>query len=417
MKNRYFALIILSSLLLLFSSLNAIEFQKGNNVHLSNIHTIDDDLYSWGENVTIDGKVEGDLTVGGYVVRVNGDILNSANIFGSKCVVNGNINGSLRMFAQKAEIDGIVNRSVLIFANEIEIEEKAIISKDVVVGGETVIIDGSVKGNVKIYGNRVVLTGNFDSDVYIKAEKIDILPPAIISGDLHYVSKDEANIDVPSGAVVLGETVWDLPDDNEANKSESLLSSFMIESSQMFAAFLFGLILFLVGRNYISESVYQIKKKPFVSLGSGLLTFLVFIFSLVILLTSLILLLVGGVLVSEDHTVFGAVMLALSTLLLPITSFATVAGGLLFYAGKIIVSIIVGLFVMRRLDSQKLDFKAIHLFIGLIITTIITAIPYLGELIYFLIAFSGSGAIILGIKYCRRGLNNISKDSDTVGAD
>ena len=61
-------------LLLLFNFSGAVEFESDENVHISNIHSIDDDFYAWGENVTIDGTIEGDVIVGGYSVRINGEI-------------------------------------------------------------------------------------------------------------------------------------------------------------------------------------------------------------------------------------------------------------------------------------------------------------------------------------------------------
>ena len=42
------------------------------------------------------------------------------------------------------------------------------------------------------------------------------------------------------------------------------------------------------------------------------------------------------------------------------------------------------------------------LFIGLIILTIISSLPYVGTVLFLLTALIGAGAIVLGIHNCRR---------------
>ncbi len=63
---RYNVLLFYIFLIFLFNSnvSQAAQFESDDNIHISNIHVIDGDLYTWGEKVTIDGEIKGDLNSG-----------------------------------------------------------------------------------------------------------------------------------------------------------------------------------------------------------------------------------------------------------------------------------------------------------------------------------------------------------------
>ena len=351
------SLFFLLCLVLLAQLSLAAEFTSDDNIHISNLHRLDDDLYGWGSNITIDGLIEGDLSVGGYTVNINGQIKNSANIFAYKIHHTGKVGGTFRGFANSSIIDGYVGRSLMLFSNEIKIGKDAFIEKEVYLFGSMIYFDGTSNENVEIRGENIYITGIINGDLTIHGNNINILAPAIIKGNFNYISDKEADIEMDEGVTIVGETSWEIPE-KESNdlKSNLRLTSFIFTLSKFLAALLFGLILMYIAKKYTLETVYQLRKRFIISAATGLLALLIFIFSLIILIISVTCVVAGLALISGDMAPLGTIILVLSILLVPITSFATVSGGVIFYSGKIVIALLLGYFIIKLLIPKLIVF-------------------------------------------------------------
>ncbi|MFQ5453609.1 MAG: hypothetical protein ACE5D6_05430, partial [Candidatus Zixiibacteriota bacterium] len=300
-------------LLLLSQPCLGVVFEADENVHISNLHKIEDDLFIWGSNVTVDGIIEGDLFTGGYKVNTNGYTKMSENIFGYEFRHTGKIDGALRAFVNSCSIDGYIGRSVLICGNDISINKTAIIGRDAILAGNVIHYNGHTKGDVQIYGDNVFITGITDGDLTITAEKINILPPAVINGNLTYTSNKEADIELTSGVVINGETTWTLPEIIEEDSHEaSHLTGFILSISKFLAAFLFGVILLYIFKKYIAESVSQLRTRFAIATATGLLSLIIFGLCIIILTFSLVFIIIGLILISGNLALVGALVLALS---------------------------------------------------------------------------------------------------------
>lgn len=414
-KNRLTSLLLLSSMLMLLFAVsgNAIDFISEDNINISNIHEIEGDLYVWGNNVTIDGEVNGDMTGGGFQVVTNGEITNSANIFANDYTHNGYINGSMRLFAYSADIDGNIGRSLLAACNTLKIGKEAVIEDDSYLSGGVINFDGTINNNLTIACGTVYLTGTIEGDLEIHAEKINILAPALIKGDFKYVSDKEANIDTESGVTILGNLTWDLPEEDGID-TDSTFSEAVLTCSKFLAAFLFGIIIMLLGKKYINEMVYQLQNRMAVSLAVGMLSSFIFLVSIIVLLTALILLIVSLSIVSKGGMIGGGILFVLSSLLIPISSFAMVSGGVVLYGGKIVVGLLIGYLVFQKINSNTKYLSRTQLFVGLMLLYLSFSIPYLGFLIVILIMFAGAGAMVLGFKHCS-GEKKISGSDSSIG--
>ena len=103
--------------------------------------------------------------------------------------------------------------------------------------------------------------------------------------------------------------------------------------------------------------------------------------------------------------------MAISLLMVPITGFITVSGGVLFYSGKVIFALLVGYLLVRMIKPGATYLSRFQLLLGLIVLWLTFAIPYIGLLIYLVVSIVGAGAIVLGVKYCRRELNHLPQPS------
>ena len=390
-------------------STNAITYKSSDRIHITNLHLLTDDLYAFGSYISIDGQIDGDLISGAYEVDMNGVISGSQNIFAYNYYHRGKTDGAVRIFAYSSTIDGYIGRSLLAFTNMIRIGQGSVIEKDAVVIGNAAYVEGTISGNFKFEGGSVHLSGLFNRDVEIVAGRISISPPAIINGDFTYTAENKINFDTLTGVTVLGETTWKEPiDDADKEESGSSWASIVKTGAFTLGAFIFGIILIHVFKRYTEETLHQLKTRLPVAVASGFITFLAAVASIVLLIISLLLFLIGMIMIKGDPAVLGALILIFSIPLLPIFSFASLSGALLFYTGKIVMATMVGYWIIRILKSNPAAMSKSQLLLGLIILMLLFCIPYAGTILYLLACITGSGAIILGIRKCRRD-NNVSE--------
>lgn len=377
-------------------------FRSGENIHISNLHNIDDDFYATGNSVRVDGTISGDLTVASYQTTVNGQIGGSANLAGRTVDHSGRVDGSLRFAGERLTLNGYVGRSVVAFGSIIYMGQGAVVEKDVLVGGGDVTVDGIIGGDAHCSGNLVQITARIDGDLTLKgAGKFRIAPPAVINGNITYVAEKEEALELEQGVTVTGQVIWKKPKAEEAEESD-LLTEITFRFASLFAAFLFGIIALKLFRPYAEESFGQIRRRLSVALAAGVLGLLVLVFCVLLLLVSLLAMLIGTVLLSGDYAVIGILILVFSILMIPITSFVSVSGGIILYSGKIVVGLLVGYLLIRLWRPQAKALSKSSMFLGLLILTLAFYLPYVGSLLFFLTTITGAGAIILGIRHCRK---------------
>jgi hypothetical protein len=214
----------------------------------------------------------------------------------------------------------------------------------------------------------VIISGTIDGDARINAEELSIIEPAVILGELHYTSPNEALID--NNVTIDGGINWKLPKQKE--KVFDRFSSFLILLRMLLFVMVLitGLALILLFRNHTRQSSEQIEKRFWHTLAIGFLMCIVCTMGAFILLT----LIIG----------------------IPLGLLLILIGILLFYIGKIYVSIVLGRLVFRLFFGQKRFALGWEFIIGLIILSISFEIPGLGIVIYLLAFIIGSGAAVTG---------------------
>lgn len=375
-------------------------FESGKNVHISNLHRIEDDLYASGEYVVVEGTIVGDLVSTGYSTDLRGVISGSANTGGYVLNHTGRVDGSLRFFSYNAILNGAVGGSVLGFAYIINLGQSSVVERDVTVFANDVSLDGVIKGDVEVGGNSVRISGLIEGNVRAQAEKLTIVPPAVIRGNLTYKAREADALDTLSGVTIVGDVTWEPPDES-TEQEESWVTGFILEVSGILAAFIFGIIAIRLFKPYAQESLVQLRERTTVSVAAGLLGILVLFFCMLLLFVSLITTLVGLVLL-ETQPAAGAIVMVFSTLMIPISSFLSVSGLVILYSAKILVAMIIGYPLLKLVRRRTGPLSKLALLLGLVIVSILYAIPYLGWLIWIAVLLGGSGAIVLGIKNCRR---------------
>jgi len=396
------SILLLSVVLGLASSSPATTYQYSDLIHISGLHQIEDDFYAFANDIKIDGTITGDLIGGSTRTTIKGNILGSANLVGQSADHNGSITGSLRFLGDRLTVGGRVGSSVLAAGRQVVLNQGSVVEKDVTLAAGDISLEGNILGKVNCKAGMITIIGQIGGDVYLKADKILIAPPAVIRGDLVYVAEREDQLTVEPGVTVIGTTSWQLPEAKEEGESH-LARDIAYRIASILAAFFFGVIVISLFKAYAEESFTQLQRRFTVTVAAGLLGMLALLLAVLVLALSLMGTLLGSILLSGDQAVVGVALLVLSILLIPITSFITVAGAVAFYTGKIIIGLVIGFLILKPLRREVAPLSKLSLLLGLVILSGACALPYVGFVIFLLTGLIGAGAIILGIHNCRKG--------------
>ena len=362
-------------------------FKTADGTIVARTDSIRDDLYTFGNFVEVNGLVDGDVLAFVYDFSSSGDIRGNINVFTYTADIHGTIDKSVRAFANSVTIGGEINRDVLLVGNQINIRKTTQIGRDLVCLGTTTRFSGHVQNDATLTGDNVIISGVIDGNVKVKAKQLKIYSPTVIKGDLVYESQNEMETD--EDIVIEGEVTWNLPEQAE-DEAASLLSYFFD-----FILFLLtlttGFILILILKAHTRESAGQISSRPGMTFAVGFITLAV--------------------------CTVGALIAMILIVGIPVGVILICLGVVLFYVGKIYVSIALGRVIFRIFRPEPFPI-GVELIIGLIILSLLFHIPYAGGLIYLLTVLLGMGAAVNGYlvinRKCHEALETETTDSTTV---
>lgn len=376
-------------------------FETGDAVRISPLHEIDDDFYAFSNQIVVDGTVLGDFTGCGSQATIRGTIRRSANFCCRYTEHNGSIGGSLRWLGERLTVSGRVGGSILAAGRAITLNQGSVVEKDVTARAAEINLDGNILGKVDCAGGTIRITGQIGGDVELKADQISIEPPAVIRGNLIYVTKNKDQLILKPGVKIIGTTTWQEPELSDDGES-SVLTDIAFSIAQLLATFIFGIIVIRFFGRYAEESFNQLRSRPTVALAAGLLGLLGLAFAVVVLALALIGAAAGSILLSGDLAILGIVLLVMSILMIPISSFATVSGAVVFYSGMIVAGLVLGHLILKAMRPGTTTLSKSALFLGLIILTVASSLPFVGIVVYLMALLTGAGAIMLGLHHGHR---------------
>jgi cytoskeletal protein CcmA (bactofilin family) len=360
------------AVLFLFNFSFGTQFRSADNFFFPDTAIVHDDLVTTGGNVKLDGIIEGDLISVSRSLVQNGLILGSLNAVAQDVDVLGEVKGSVRAFAQNINVNGTVDRNLIAFGYSVDIKPGAQIHKDVTVFCGKMTLDGKLGGNLKGSVGELVISGVVNQDVSVEADKITLMPTARVLGNLKYKSGKEAKIE--SGAQVSGETVWTELKTTKDEKPKSIFTGKPIIPEILFllALMVTGVVLTLICRKDAYQAKQAVADSFLKTLALGFVVMVCVPIAVIILIVSVI-----GI---------------------PIAAIAFFAYAVLIYIAKIPVATFVGEKIIKALGKEGQPSLIWSMLFGLVVLTLALNIPYLDWLIYFLVLFTGFGAIMTSQK-------------------
>ena len=288
MPNKKTKRVILSFLLVIlmvipFGSVLA-ESISGNNIIVESGKTLEKTSFLSGENVRVDGDIngttfitagnievngtiDGDLFIAGQSVTINGSVKGSVFTAGQDITINGTVENSIYLAGATLKVNSQIKASAFVAGQTIYIEDDAVIEREAFVGGSTIFQNGVVNGDWSSSSDALSIGGK-------------------IGGDLNYSSKNKA--EVLNGSEVVGETTWKKID-NEPSKATKTMFTTTLLIRILFSIAASLVIWFFVKwirPDFWPNLAEEIALSPIRTLGFGALAVvLIPIFSILLIIT------------------------------------------------------------------------------------------------------------------------------------
>jgi cytoskeletal protein CcmA (bactofilin family) len=328
---------------------------------------VNDDLYAFGRTVDIDAQVRGDVIAAGGDVSVGRMVSGDVMVGGGNVSLRGKVDDDVRAGGGSLDLDLVVGDDLIAAGGEIRTSPSTRVGGNAWFAGGSLDLSGDFAHDLRAAGGDIRLGGHVHGDVDLEGDNISILPGAVIDGNLVYRSSRMANIE--KDATIRGK-VTRMPYPARARGMPAVERG----SSLVFLASLFlsALVLALVFPRFSAASAECLRTRPWAALGLG---FAALVATLVAALLALVLVLTF---------LPGLVLMALYPVVL-------LAG---FLIGVVWVGEL-GARLIRRDAGASPGIRVLSLAVALVVLGLLSLIPVIGGLIWFLLMLFGMGAGIL----------------------
>lgn len=374
--------------------------------------TFENDAFLSGDNVVIDGRVLGDVLAIGRNVTINGDVAGSLIALAEKVTINGKIEGSTYAGALTMEImdQAEVDRSVYYGGASLFTEPKSQIGRDLAFASLGANTTGSVSRDVQaITGLEIInqagkliekVLESFGAQVDIPDLRFGAAD-GLQNGQRAIANLGRGIISIGPGRSIRG--LYAAPaagpltqlalqtQEEPANQAEDVAQWFLVRLRQFVQLLIVGVLVAWLRPARFRRSADRLRARPgastlygFVGLISGFVA------------TPLLLFLVVAIGI-------GLAYLKLAPLSVTFLGLSLSAIGFVFwlfiivliFISKAVVAYWGGTLILGRLLPKGNRFWIWPLLLGLVIYVFLSAIPFLGVALGFLVATIGLGAVLL----------------------
>jgi cytoskeletal protein CcmA (bactofilin family) len=366
--------LVLGFFVFLAPNSQATEFKRDGLVHVQENEVISGNFYVAASDLIVDGKIAGDLIGAAKNIKINGEIAGDLIVVAQEVEVNGRIEGNARLASTKFALNGFVAKNINALAEEIYLNPESFVGWDVLAAAKTIFIKGIINGGLDVSGENIVIDSQINKDVNIKLEGelqgLTVLPTTTINGSLNYSANQETLI-ANQENFKQGVNFKEYEGRKERGAKEAGNILFSILAALAIASFFF-------------YALKGINKKTMDSLSG---------FAPIDLVPMLIFLVITPIII---------LILFVTIIGIPLSLLLAVFYFGLIYLAKIVAVIFVSQLVQKKLGKEKNTF--LFLMLGIIISWLIFALPYVGNIVATVATLFGLSGLI---KYVRNKSNNL----------
>jgi cytoskeletal protein CcmA (bactofilin family) len=350
------------------------EFRNGETVTVPAGTTIDDDLFATGQTVTIAGQVNGEVFAFGQTVSVTGAVQRDLIAAGQQVTVDGTVGGDLRAAGQQVTINGRVDGNATTAGQTVLVARQGEIGGSLLGAAQTLSLFGPVGRNANVAASTLSLGSTVGRDLTAHVETLTADPGARVDGRLDYTSRQESAIpaSVAAGGVQFHpeERPQRAQEPPPENPFGGLFGFFGLV--WLVGSIILGVLLVHYLPGFAAGTAAQVQEHPLPSFGIGILALFVVpaaLFFVAITLIGLPIAFLGGL--------------------------AYLAG---LYLGWLLLGLALGAWLVTLVRRGRGDLPAVDarwlVVLGLVVLYVLTHLPFIGGLAWFVALCLGLGALL-----------------------
>jgi len=367
---------------------------------------VEDDSIVAGQEVVIDGDVDGDLLILAIDATINGKVTGSVITTAQTVTVNGEIQGTLYSFGRELTLaeGSMVGRNVYFIGLRLETSSDSMIGRDLVGLSLSARLGGQVGRDLKAVIGILELLGQLSGgdETAPEAEENSITPQGESVSSVPWASLWQLTrrVGLRSIGGAAYQPFWPLVIDESGDSQKSMPKQGGI---QLWARITFEefLLLFLTGMflvwrfsSRLTEWSEKAKAAPLLSSGYGFIGIVVAVNIAILSILAFVLIVgIGFALgfASLWKLAFIFWGIALSVLGLVVMLFFL----FVCYGTKVIVAYMLSRWIVGLFSERVLQYRYLMMFFGLLIYVLLQSLPYIGGFINFAVIIVGLGAVWL----------------------
>jgi len=244
-----FYLVVICFFLLLPSAVGAFSWRKGEQVTTDKEETIEENLIIFSPEITLNGRINGDVFFLGSRLLVDGEINGDLIGLAKQIIIKGRVNGDVRAgAAEKIEIQGEITGQTSLSAAKIDITETAHLNKDLYFFATSLNVgDARIDRDLSGWAQQISFSGTVGRQAHWrelegKNNFLTVFPSAKIGGDLAYNFTN--GVSLSEKALIGGKTEQlAKPEPEKKSAGEKFIAFLWPLLIAIFSSFLVGLVL------------------------------------------------------------------------------------------------------------------------------------------------------------------------------
>jgi hypothetical protein len=167
----------------------------------------DGDIVTAGRIIDLRTEIAGDAAVAGAEVTISAPVNGYVMGAGRSVTVEGRVANDVWAAGETVTVDSSIGNNAMLAGRIVNLGRNTVIGHDARLAGNTVTAEGRVERNLDIGAGTAQIGADVGGSVNARADRVTILPGAVIRGDLH-VRADQPP-EISPQATVLGEVRYE----------------------------------------------------------------------------------------------------------------------------------------------------------------------------------------------------------------
>jgi hypothetical protein len=320
---------------------------------------VQDDVLRAGRPVRVADEVNGDVAAAGSDVTVAAPVTGYVMSAGRTVSVEAPVGNDLWAAGERVSIDSHVGNNAMVAGQTVHVQPGATIGHDARLAGSEVRSEGRIVHDLTIGANRAEIGGDIGGLVQATAQRVTVLPNAIVRGDL--IVRAPQPPDISPRAQVMGNVQY-----QPTGGGRWWLAWPVLWMCLFLSLLILNLVALYAAPAWFSRVAETLRARPLLSLLAGVLVLMAVPIVIAILLI----------------TVIG----------IPLAVILTAAYVAALVLSAAIVSYRLGLWLFERLHRTGVS-RWSAMILGALVVSLAVSVPVVGSVVALAVVLAGAGAL------------------------